>query len=74
MFASFGVAAMIVALVGLYGVMAHAVVRRTREIGIRIAVGAEPGAVRRMILGESLATHTGRRGGGPAARRSRSAG
>jgi predicted permease len=59
LFASFGVAAMIVALVGLYGVMAHAVARRTREIGIRIAVGAEPGAVRRMILGESLATTLG---------------
>ena len=59
LFASFGVAAMIVALVGLYGVMAHAVARRTREIGIRIAVGAEPSAVRRMILGESLATTLG---------------
>ena len=50
---------MVVALVGLYGVMAHAVVRRTREIGIRIAVGAEPAAVRRMILGESLAISIG---------------
>ncbi|MGD9905648.1 MAG: ADOP family duplicated permease [Vicinamibacterales bacterium] len=59
LFASFGVVAMVVALVGLYGVMAHAVARRTREIGIRIAVGAEPGAVRRMILGESLATTLG---------------
>lgn len=59
LFASFGVAAMVVALVGLYGVMAHAVARRTREIGIRIAVGAEPRAVRRMILGESLATTLG---------------
>jgi len=59
LFATFGVAAMVVALVGLYGVMAHAVVRRTREIGIRIAVGAEPAAVRWMILGESLATTSG---------------
>ena len=59
LFAVFGVAAMVVALVGLYGVMAHAVVRRTREIGIRIAVGAEPAAVRRMILGESLAISIG---------------
>lgn len=59
LFASFGLAAMIVALVGLYGVMAHAVARRTREIGIRIAVGAEPRAVRRMILGESLTTTLG---------------
>ena len=54
LFGGFATAAMLVALVGIYGVMAHAVVRRTREIGIRIAVGAEPWSVRRMILGESL--------------------
>jgi predicted permease len=59
LFAVFGAAAMTVALVGIYGVMAHAVVRRTREIGIRMAVGAEPSAVRRMILGESLALTLG---------------
>lgn len=59
LFATFGVAAMTVALVGLYGVTVHAVARRTREIGIRVAVGAEPWAVRRMILGESLATTLG---------------
>jgi predicted permease len=59
LFVGFGLAAMVVAVVGLYAVMAHAVVRRTREIGIRIAVGAEPAAVRRMILGESLAISLG---------------
>ena len=55
---------MIVALVGLYGVMAHAVARRTREIGIRIAVGAEPRRCGGMILGESLATTLGGVAGG----------
>jgi putative ABC transport system permease protein len=48
--------AMVVALVGSYGVTAHAVARRTREIGVRMAVGAEPFSVLRLILGESLAT------------------
>ena len=55
LFAAFGGLAMLVALIGIYGVMSYAVARRTREIGIRIAVGAMPGTVRRMILSEGLA-------------------
>ena len=54
LFGAFGALAMVVALVGLYGVMSYSVARRTREIGIRIAVGALPGTVRRMILKEGL--------------------
>jgi hypothetical protein len=54
LFGLFGGLAMAVALVGIYGVMSHAVERRTREIGVRLAVGATVGAVRRMILVESL--------------------
>lgn len=56
LFATFGGLAMAVALVGIYGVTAYTVARRTREIGVRMAVGARPGAVLRMILGESLTT------------------
>lgn len=54
LFGVFGGLAMVVALVGIYGVMSYSVARRTREIGIRMAVGAMPGAVRRMILREGL--------------------
>jgi len=50
--ASFGVLATLLAAVGLYGVLAYTTVQRTREIGIRIAIGASRGAVARMILAE----------------------
>jgi putative ABC transport system permease protein len=39
------------AVVGLYGLVAYAASRRTREIGIRMAIGAQPRAVLRMVLG-----------------------
>jgi predicted permease len=54
MFSIFGGLALILAIVGVYGVKAYSVARRTREIGIRMALGAEPGEVLRMILRESL--------------------
>jgi predicted permease len=54
MFSVFGGLALILAVVGIYGVKAYSVARRTREIGIRMALGAEPGAVQRMILREGL--------------------
>jgi predicted permease len=56
LFAFFGAMAMVVALVGIYGVTAYGVARRTREIGVRMAIGARPAAVLRMILNESLST------------------
>lgn len=54
LFAAFGGLAMFVALVGIYAVMNYAVARRTREIGIRMAIGAMPATVKRMILTEGL--------------------
>lgn len=42
------------ALIGLYGLVAYSVSRRTREIGIRVAVGANPHAVLRMVLRHGL--------------------
>jgi predicted permease len=50
---SFGVLALALACVGIYGIMAHSVANRRNEIGIRLALGAQPKQVRGMILRES---------------------
>lgn len=52
---SFAVVAVGLAALGIFGVMSHSVVQRSREIGVRLALGADPGVVRGMILRQAMA-------------------
>jgi ABC-type antimicrobial peptide transport system permease subunit len=50
----FAGAALLLAAIGIYGIMAFAVARRTREIGVRMAMGARPGRLVGMVLGQAI--------------------
>jgi ABC-type antimicrobial peptide transport system permease subunit len=54
LFGVFGGIGLVLATVGIYGVMSFAVSRRTREIGIRMAMGAQPGTVKRLVVRQGM--------------------
>lgn len=54
MFGAFGLLALVLAAVGLYGVVSYGVEERRHELGVRLALGAQPGQVRRLVVWQGM--------------------
>jgi predicted permease len=54
LFGVFGITGLLLAAIGLYGIMSYSVTRRTREMGIRLALGAQRGAVQRLVVRQGM--------------------